>query len=591
LIVALAGVAAAVVRTNTMSIWFDRNLRLSNRPWPQDIYLTLSGAVDGVLRVPRAEPWPVGVSVQLARQDVQAPDDVLLEVRGAGDFHSERMERSADGRFFSGKLPAIDAAAEVRAVASGTSTPWVRVEPVDRPMVRSLAISLILPKYAGGARQSLAEGKGPYAVLPGSRVQVQGVANKALSAASLSQGPRRQEMQLGKINDFRHEFDYRADAAGVYSIALTDTEQLPSASAGGEGPLSSRVPFQFTLRTQIDRPPAVKLKLTGIGSVITARARLPLSASIDDDFAVSDAQLRWQTVPTAEGVAARSDVIQPADLAPQFGRPAIKLTHLLDVSTLKVPVATDLVLELTAADNNDVTGPGKGTSGKITLRVGSDDEVRAELLRREREQRQEIERLQKVHVGVVADTRELSRPGVDDKPWDAAAEQSATRVSREQKSVGAGLGMVARRIDDLLTEAANNRLEQQGGAMTTRLRSGVHARLTQIAEKDVPEVVARLDEARRHPTHPKERGVALAAAQAGQARIEAELNEVLKHMIKAEDDQLILSLIMEIQHGQNDVHGRALKMLQEQLKALFERGGTGRPQPAPNSPPTAPERN
>jgi hypothetical protein len=127
--------------------------------------------------------------------------------------------------------------------------------------------------------------------------------------------------------------------------------------------------------------------------------------------------------------------------------------------------------------------------------------------------------------------------------------------------------------------------------MTTRLRSGVHARLTQIAEKDVPEVVARLDEARRHPTHPKERGVALAAAQAGQARIEAELNEVLKHMIKAEDDQLILSLIMEIQHGQNDVHGRALKMLQEQLKALFERGGTGRPQPAPNSPPTAPERN
>ena len=576
LIVLLGGVAVAIVRTNLMSIWFDRNVLLADRVWPQDFYLTFDGATAGELRVPRAEPCPLGISVRLARPDAKAPDEVTLELRSAGDTHTERMERGDGGSHFSGTLPAVDEAAEVRAVSPGGTTAWLHVRPIDRPSVTSLTISVTTPKYAGAVQETLEEGKGSYPVLPGSKVHVLATANKPLSQAMLTQGASTHTMKPDKDNAFSFDLDYQAAAAGVYSIALTDKELVPLDSQGTVGPLSSRVPTQFTLRTKSDRPPGVKLRLSGIGGMITARARLPLSAAIDDDFSITDAYIRYRFGATA-GDASHGKDVRPEGLDKQLGTPVVRLEHVIDVEALKGAVGADLTLEVNAVDNNDVTGPGNGTSGKTVLRIVSDEEFRADLLRRETDQRLEVERLLKVQFGLIADTKELARPGTDDKPWSASAQQSATRVAREQKNVGMGLALVAKRVDELLTEAANNRLEKQSGPLQQRLRAGVHDRLMQIAEKSVPEVLVKLDDARRQASRPKERGEALAAAMAGQARIETELSDVLKHMVKSEDYQIILSLIMEIQHSQSDVHDRARRQLQEQLKGLFERNGTGAP--------------
>lgn len=571
----LSGIAVAVAKTDTMSIWFDRNVLLSDRSWPQDVYLTFDGTVNGVLQVPRGEPWPVGISVRLTRTDVVAPDEVSYNLRSSGEYHSERMERGGGGRHFSGKLPPIDAECQVRAVSSGGGTDWLRIVPIDRPVVKSLKLTVTPPKYTRAAAESLAEGKGPYALLPGSRLYIEGVANKPLSQATITQGTTRHAMQDEKDRQFSFDLEYRPEAAGVYSIELIDTEQLPLASQACVGPLTSRVPVQFTLRTRIDRLPLVKVRLAGIGSIITARAKLPLSISIDDDFAITDASIHYHYRSSTEGDAGRSDIVRPPGIEKQFGGPTVRVDHVLDVGALKVPAGSELTLEVKAVDNNDVTPPRIGTSSATVLRVVSDDEFRADLMRREKEQQQEVERLQKVLVGVVADTRELGRTRTDAKPWPASTEQAASRVAREQKAMGPALGMVARRIGELLTEAINNGLESQNGPLAQRLRSRVSAPLTKIAEVSIPGVVLRLDEARRHTARAQERSQALAAALAGQANIEAELNQILKYMVKAEDYQLVLSLIMELQHSQADVLSRAEKERLEKIKRIFEQGGTG----------------
>jgi hypothetical protein len=571
LLLAVAGVAWGVKRTETMSIWFDRNVLLSDRPWPQDYYLSFVGAEDGVLHIPRAEAWPVAVNVRLARDEVLPPEEVFLEVRGAVD-HSERMERGDGGRHFSAKLPVIDGTAQVRAVAEAGTTPWLRIDAVERPQVASLSLSVTPPKYAGGQRETLAEGRGPYAILPGSKVQINGTASKALSQVAISRDDWRHKISPRNGNQFTTELDYAPDKGGTYSIELTDTEQLPFAAGNQSGPLGSRLPVQFTLRTRVDRLPIPKLRLKGIGGLITTRALLPMSLSVDDDFAVKDAWIQLHYRTAVEGDAGEEVAVRPDGIKPQLGKTTVRLEHPLDVAALKAAEGTDLILEIQAIDNNDVTPPRRGTSGATVLRVVSDEEFRSDLLRREKEQRQEIERLQKVLVGIIADTRELTRKEGDNAPTSAKVQQSVASVAREQKRMGAALSVVARRIDELLTEATNNGLERPDGPLAQRLRSRVSVPLGQIAERSVPNGVLKLDEARRLVEKVDERNVALEAALDGQSKIAADLSDILKNMIKAEDYQLVLSLIMELQHSQEDVLKRAEKERQERIKQIFQQG-------------------
>lgn len=568
---ALCGVAWGVKRTETLSIWFDRNILLSERPWPQDYYLSFAGAEQEALRIPRGEAWPVAVNVRLARDEIVPPEEVFLEVRGAAD-HSERMERGDGGRHFSAKLPAIEGTAEVRAVAQAGSTPWLRIDPVERPQVTSISLSVTPPQYTGGRRESLAEGKGPYAILPGSKVTLEGAASKTLSQAALSREDTHQKMSLRNGKQFAMELDYAPDKGGTYSVELTDTEQLPFASGNRAGPLHSRLPVQFTLRTRVDRLPMPKLRLQGIGGLITTRAQLPLSLSVDDDFAVADAWIQLHYRTAVEGDAGKEEAVRPEGLKPKLGGTSVRLDHVLNVAALKAAAGTDLILEVQAIDNNNVTPPRRGTSGATVLRVVSDEEFRSDLLRREKEQRQEIERLQKVLVGITADTRELTRKETGSAPSPEKAQQAIAKVAREQKRMGAALSVVARRIDDLLTEATNNGLERPDGPLAQRLRSRVSAPLGQITERAVPEGVLRLEEARRLAGKADERNVALEAALDGQAKIAAELNDILKNMIKAEDYQLVLSLIMELQHSQEDVLKRAEKERQERIQQIFQQG-------------------
>ncbi|MCE9544600.1 MAG: hypothetical protein K8T25_03655 [Planctomycetia bacterium] len=583
---ALLGIAVATVRTETMAIWFQRNVLLTNRPWPQDFYLAFDGAADGTMRIPRGEEWPIVVTAKAARPEIALPEEVTYELRGRHvETRTERFERIDGGKRFIGKMAGPAEAVEIRAFARGASTDWIKVLPVDRPTVETLSLTVTPPKYTGLKPQKLSEGKGPYSLLPGSRLTVQGSANKPLSAAIVLHGTKRQQLVVREGRTFEMEIPYAADGAGIYGIDLTDTENLPQPGSERPGPLSSRVPVRFTLRTLADRPPQIKAQLVGISGMITSHAKLPLKATIDDDFAVSDVRLRYQWRGPAESRQSGQDAVRPKEVASLLGAQQIPLSCELDVAPLNVPVGSDFSVEIEATDNNNVSTPGVGRCPPMLLRVVSDDELRTDLLRREKEQRQELERLLKVQTGLLADTRDLLQRSANQATWPAAAQQSAARVAREQKIVGGSLSAIAQRVGDLLVEASNNRLEDASGALTARLQDHVRKPLTRVADQRVPEVGLRLDEARRLASSAKERNAALAAAADEQAKIESELQDVLKSMIKVEDFQFVLSLLLEIQQSQTEVLSRSEKERQEQIRRILEHGGNTAPeQPALRQP-------
>ena len=77
---------------------------------------------------------------------------------------------------------------------------------------------------------------------------------------------------------------------------LLDTERLWLPGHEDLQPLASREPATFRLRTGPDREPQVQAKLTGISTLVTPRALIPIAGRVTDDFGIADLRLqrRWR---------------------------------------------------------------------------------------------------------------------------------------------------------------------------------------------------------------------------------------------------------------------------------------------------------
>ncbi|MEK6235108.1 MAG: hypothetical protein N2C14_10370, partial [Planctomycetales bacterium] len=164
--------ASAADDKSLLNVWFHRNVLLNNREWPQDVYLAFPHVSDGQLRVPRGEDWPI--TVEVAENSTRVPQEILLEIRGRDGYRAEPMIRRGTSRRFETQLRAPAADFEFRAVAGRARTPWRTAKLVSRPVVAQLELQAVAPLYAGGQTEELPRGRGPYAVLLGGTVRIQG---------------------------------------------------------------------------------------------------------------------------------------------------------------------------------------------------------------------------------------------------------------------------------------------------------------------------------------------------------------------------------------------------------------------------------
>ncbi len=80
--------AVAVAAPATLRLWAARTFLGSIQPWPQKTYLKVEGAADGVMVVPRGEPFMLRVS---AKDGSVVPESVTLRLK---EGNASRMEAS-----------------------------------------------------------------------------------------------------------------------------------------------------------------------------------------------------------------------------------------------------------------------------------------------------------------------------------------------------------------------------------------------------------------------------------------------------------------------------------------------------------------
>lgn len=150
-------------------IWVDRDVLLKDRPWPQDTYLVVADAEDGVVTVPRGDEWTMVVTVK--EDSKTKPDEVLVDfIMAGGGRHSEVMKAIKPEKTLDEEGQPVAAAQDdtdplrfeiersaelepfqfrVRAAGlRGAKTRWFTVNLVDRPEVDKLELSTTAPKYA-----------------------------------------------------------------------------------------------------------------------------------------------------------------------------------------------------------------------------------------------------------------------------------------------------------------------------------------------------------------------------------------------------------------------------------------------------------
>jgi hypothetical protein len=539
---------------SALAIWFDRNVLLGDSVWPQQTYLVVERVENGRVKFPRGEDWTQVVRI---REDSRlVPDEVYIDFRRSRGRQSLAMKKTGPAAFEAVFANVIEPF-EFRARGGDAVTDWVHVELVDQPAVADLELVVTPPNYTGESPQPLPKGKGPYFVLKGTSLALRGTANKPLRRAALVIEGKSLPLNLASPTEFAGSITAGDLVPGQYVIDLADAEGL-----------TSRRPTTFGLRLKSDREPRVRARLIGVSGMVVPRARVPLNCRVSDDYAVSgvDVGYQWRDEAAQQTNAGRLELAQAKSA---LGQREAAFDDAIELEPLSIPTGTSFNVHIAALDNDDVSGPKSGKSSDFLLRVVTEEELRTDLLRREKEQRQEFERLLKQQEELLTDCRAM-QAGLTDASLAAEQKDQLMGFARRQKVIGTNVGAIAERLTSIVTEVLNNRIEDPAGRLEKRLREDIIRPMSEIAELAVPDAVQRLDQTRRLAAEAGPRGEALAAAITRQQEIVAAMQEVLRHMVKAEGYQEAVNLLYEIQKSQQDVLDRTVKEKQERIKNIIE---------------------
>lgn len=550
-LVLVLGLGWTVNQDGFFKTWFNRNVLLLDDAWPQATYLEIAGVVDGKLVVPRGTDHRQLVTVS---QDSSVTDvTVSLEVENPGGRSLLPMKPTGrlDGREHTFTFHNVSSRFRFRASGGDDITEWVEVELVEPPSVSELELTALLPEYTGVAEEPLV-GAGPHAVLRGSRLRLAITANKPLAAAELQLGEDRFPLTRGDSDvQFSLALPESGElAGGEYEILLQD-------QAGREN--VRRTKFKITIKE--DRPPQVRASLLGISGLVVPRANLPTSYQAADEYRLMQLafdcdwkgpQAEENSEPTRRQIVfAAADT--PGPLQPPIDQ--VRDVAVLDLEPLQLEPGTSFRFSVTAQDN-DPHGPNAGNSQEFLLRVVTEEELRADLLRREIEQRKAFDQAYQNQLALNTELQAIlvRQPGEGTSQDEFLSQRELDLIEtvRVQKSVGTSIDRVATRFEEFLVEIKNNRLDEAENeiAPDQRIEERFDARIIQPIRKLDQELIAlaarHLDACRSQARDPAALQQAASVAASVQEQILLEMKQILAAMSDSENFQGIINDILEV---------------------------------------------
>ena len=563
--VVLAASALSVAFPSTVGLWFQRNLLLSDVEWPRATHLAFEGLpADGVLRV--AERDDVTLRV---RAEGEIPEQIELDVRFAsGDRSLRAMDRTEDG-MFTAVLPSLLEEARVVARGGDGETGPLRITIVPRPRITSLQVLLTPPSYIAKEETALEAVAGELRVPRGSKLRILGSTSKPLRTARL-------------VRDAEHRFDGAVDAAGT-SFEITFVPEQGGAfalEAIDRDDLGPAQPTQMFVRVLEDTPPQVDFQTRGIGSMITADARLPGVLRLRDDHGLGGVKAQSRaTDATAREGGEKAPEVPFAPIAVDWRTPLqtgatdaeLELVWDLqplmkeaDSGSMRNPIHPEMLLSI-RFDATDLREPeNQETRSEVrTLRVVTHEKMLQELRRRQGEQRRELGRVRQKVVEARAEVAEILSPTAkhDDAP---KARLRVDQLARQQSSLAKTAQLIADRYRDILDEMVNNRLFEPN--VVHGIEAKVVSPLVTVALEDFPDSGRLLAAFAADGTEDSRSAGVEALVQ-----LIARLDRILEQMDRTEDLAAIVESLRVVIRSQADAENLIQRLRDAQGAGIFGR--------------------
>jgi hypothetical protein len=274
------------------------------------------------------------------------------------------------------------------------------------------------------------------------------------------------------------------------------------------------------------------------------------------------------TQPDGEGKLAFEQLKE--ELNQRASLPELSFEDAIELEPLEIPAGTGFSFRFEAADNDDVGGPNIGKSSEFLVRIVTEDELRADLLRREKEQRQEFERLLKNQEDLLTDCRAFEAAIKGQAELSAESKDQLMQFHKRQKLVGQNTAAIAERLTSIVIEIQNNRIEAEGGRFQTRLTKEIVEPMQGVSTEMIPEALTGLDKVRRQSSDQAARDAALSETIVRQTEIVARMKQILENMEKSEGFQEAVNLLYQLQKEEEKVHGETRKALEEKIKRLLD---------------------
>ena len=567
-------VGLAVARPAVAGLWVRRLPLLGDEPWPRQVRLAIDDFPRGVRKVARGSDVDVIVRAQAADR---LPEVVDLRWRVAqsgglgqrpagglrGNWHVDRMGSRggvlADGQAFGHVLKAVNDSLDLEIRGGDARLRNLRIEVLDPPALEKLLITSTPPAYLGSGRRESPPAR--IVQIPrGSAVEIACTCTKPLSAATMvavaGGGSAAEEVLATFLAADSVSEAGPPPATGrtiVGRIAALDTDRSIVVRFTDTDGLMNREPVMFTLSALPDEPPQVAMRLRGISTAVTPRARVPLVGTISDDHGLGGAAVRLRVadggetvLPVARVRTGDAVVELPADAA-----------EVMQLEPLGLAVGRKLELVVTATDTCTLGGePNAGTSDAWSLDVVAPEALVAMLEAREIILRRRYEScvadLTQARDGFAAPVRDGDADSGND-PADATA-----RLGDATARAAGETAELAEAFRGIRLEFDNNQLLTP--ELEARLITQIADPLAALAKQDLPALAA--------------------ACRAGAGRQElvrradevlARMRAVLDKMMELESFNEVVELLRGMIRTQEQIRAETLEQQKRRAREALER--------------------
>ena len=617
---ALCMLGFAIISPNAFGRALGRLSLLSDEPWPRRAHLEMVGVElprvtaseesvsepellefeDQALRLPRGSNATLRIRADAENAEVPVVCTVYYRSDDGtrGQSNMRRVGRVVDGyQSFVLEGPPLSGLSESFTFSVhglDDRMDGFRVEAVQPPAITEMQVQVRYPEYLRAEGSGEVDLSTTYQaglrVSEGSDVTLLASSGTPLGDADILLKTDDGEVRPDQVT---YSDDRRQLRLTLKDFKAATTVRIVPRDAGG---ISAQAPYRYFMGVVLDEPPELELRMRGVGTAVTAIAKLPIESVATDDYGVRE--LRVGVMQSTEN----EDAPMASDL-PEIDRDGNSST-VLDLRDLvadgKLPAiepgsAINVFAE--AKDHYDLGLEHVTRSEVFRLQVVKPEELLALLERRELAMRARLEQ-------TIDETRSLRETleqlrvrgfdppeaaagndtaGEDNADEDTASDEDAKREATRQEQIrrlrvqqtglqatktSEELTGIAESLDDLLEEMINNRVdsadrrERIGAGVRDPLKKVVAEPLQQLIDqiKDVEQTVANLPEAARKT------GLAVQTSEEVLLQLEA----VLEKMLDLESYNEILDIVRGLIDDQEDLLDETKQEGVRQTQELFK---------------------